>query len=491
VEAWSINRYVRPQLAGDVFILARDASLEITRNGHRRVIEVDDAEAAREIHNVLDGLRDPNSQEWLNIRAEVSSEPWQALVRHLDEWSLIEDAASIHATAAAASAEESRERCTSELLMNVESRVPADARSELSNEAARWLSLLTEDPSGALAWNDPGFYRSVGLIALGRLRKSNPPAFLAAVNALATLAGEGEDATHQLSGDACVTFYSVSAMRQHLSAIADLLVNSLNTNTARLCRPASARPLPLSGTAFQNDVEQALRTHAVQVGKSRFVDSLAGISSAQAPLAIGCHVEEFHVTRRFVEMITPLMHLDLSGPMRALVYRYFAEEVGHERFERDTCLACGVDETSLEASAPLPLHVAFVDVFTQLAVMDPVAFFAAVPITEGMLGENSPVNVRLDQLMPEDAVARRVYRRHEQLNIDLNHASIARLALQLVPAVSPQQQQRALNALALVFELNFRAWEALTDFYGDQLELRLPLPFDRDLPRNQDPMRLQ
>ena len=221
-----------------------------------------------------------------------------------------------------------------------------------------------------------------------------------------------------------------------------------------------------------------MRGHSAELGRGGFEVAWSALEAAGQPLAIGCHVEEYHVTRRFVEMITPLMASDLEPRLRELVYRYFSEEVGHESFERATCAAFGIDASSLDAACPLPLHVAFVDVFTMLARRGPVDFLSAVAITEGMLGEKSPLNDRIDELMPEDADAKSVYHKHEELNVGLNHASIPRLALSLVPVVDVAEQRRALQSLALVFELNFRAWERLLEFYGDQAELRLPRAFD-------------
>jgi hypothetical protein len=259
--------------------------------------------------------------------------------------------------------------------------------------------------------------------------------------------------------------YSAHELRVRLTALADLLVRSVSADAQRLCVPAQPREGPVNGLEFVRDAEQALRGVSERLGQGRFIEAL-GRAAPDAPLIAGCYVEEYHVTRRFVEMITPLMSKDLGPRLRKLAYRYFAEEVGHEAFEQETCASLGVSADTLDAAIPLPLHVAFVDVFTHLAETDPAGFFAAVSITEGMLGEPSPVSDILHEAGSHKPRFRHVFRRHDDLNRTLHHAAIARLALQEIAALTPLAQRHALDSLAFLQVLNFRAWEALEAFYG-------------------------
>src|SRR5262249_14368619 len=146
-------------------------------------------------------------------------------------------------------------------------------------------------------------------------------------------------------------------------------------------------------------------------------------------------------------------------------FRYYDEEVGHERFERDTCLSLGVQQSELDETLPLPLHTAFVDTFTLCAMQEPVAYLLSIFVTEGLFGAPSDVNVRLADLV--DSVRfREVSRRHEHLNDELNHPSLTRLALNDIHSVDSSLMRRAIQFLRYFVELNWRAWDDLFAYYS-------------------------
>lgn len=481
MEPWNTSGYRRPRLAPDVEVRTDGALIMLMRDGERRSIRIEAVEDAEAIALDLEALRDPASEPWARHGAGEDDGSWRTLIGHLDAWGFIDDADDDPISILAAHRADADE-CGAAAVAHVRGLTDeVITRDSVAGVAREWLSLISHDGHQAVeAWHDANFYRAVARLSLARLRTGHPVAFEVALEVLNELAGAPHVAPSRSARAAAG--YSLAEMRAHLSAIADLLVRSLGADAKRRCLPAGAHGV-LSGTAFARLTERSMRRHAAELGTGAFERAWSGLAAADDPLVIGCHVEEYHVTRRFVEMITPLMAADLDAPLRALIYRYFAEEVGHESFERATCAAFGVEARSLDASCPLPLHLSFVDVFTMLSRRGAVDFLACVSITEGMLGETSPLNERVDALMPDDAEARSIYHRHEELNLGFNHASIPRLALALVPVVDVAEQQRALDSLALVFELNFRAWEALLDFYGGQTKLRLPQAFDPALGR--------
>jgi hypothetical protein len=477
MDAWTLDRYRRPQLAHDVSVNVTEDVIELVRGDDRRTIRFDTGSMAGDLASGLEALRDPRHANWELIVGGSPEPSWRSLATHLDEWSFLEEAEAENPSDVLAGLAVDVAKCVSAAVAHTHTRMPADNRFNAPEEARRWLALLKEDGREAGgAWNDDNFFRAIGRLSIARLRQAHLIAFMAVERFLEVVgqrASIGDDWKESLGAG-----LSLSEMRSHVSAVADFFIRSLSEEANRRCLPASASAKPMSGAGFVLLSERAMRSHARDLGEGKFQRAWAAMLAANDPLVVGCHVEEYHVTRRFVEMITPLMAVDLDSPLRSLIYRYFAEEVGHESFEAATCAAFGVDAHSLDEACPLPLHVAFVDVFTMLAKRGVVDFLAAVSITEGMLGESSPINARVDSLLPTSSDARDVYHRHEELNLELNHASIPRLALELVPTIGVIEQQRALDALSLIFELNFRAWEALLDFYGAQSSLQLPRPFD-------------
>lgn len=473
MEAWTLDRYSRPRLAQDTDIRVRGCTIELVRGGYQRAITVDAADAVDEMVSGIEGLRDPAHGLWSDIAASGPKDAWRHLAQKLDEWSFVEDADDNGAVSASNDALGAIAAIVDEAALHVCERTPRHLRPGLAAQAAQWLRLVETDSLDARGgWTDPNLYRAIGRLSIARLRRSHPAAFEAATGMLSVLAGLPDP-----TPPSPATCFADDQLRAHMNALADFFCRSFGPMAGRRCTAQRASKRPISGTAFARMAEHAMRAHAQSLGRGRFAEALEDLPSAHHPLAIGCHVEEYHVTRRFVEMITPLMHCDLNAPLRALVFRYFAEEVGHESFERATCASLGIGADQLDCACPLPLHLAFVDVFAMLAALHPVAFLAAVPITEGLLGEASPINARLDEFVPVGAAEREVFHRHEKLNLELNHASIARLALDMVTAIPPDIQQQALDGLALAFELNFRAWEGLVEFYGSQHELRLPKAF--------------
>ncbi|UJB30663.1 hypothetical protein [Chromobacterium sp. Beijing] len=185
----------------------------------------------------------------------------------------------------------------------------------------------------------------------------------------------------------------------------------------------------------------------------------------------GLFIEQYHVTQRFVEIIAPLMTKRLRSPLKQRVYRYFQEELGHEVYERATCEALGVPPAWLDQALPLPLFQAYVDAFTVLGRYDPIGYLSSIMVTEGMLGVDNPVHERLESLVEFRADYQRVAKRHDDLNLELNHAALSRLFFREISALSPRTQQRAEANLAYLLELNLRAMDQVADFYGPQAQL--------------------
>jgi hypothetical protein len=124
-----------------------------------------------------------------------------------------------------------------------------------------------------------------------------------------------------------------------------------------------------------------------------------------------------------------------------------------------------VKPSELDETLPLPLHTAFVDIFTLCALQEPVAYLLSIFVTEGVFGAPSDVNERLADLVGSLRF-REVSRRHERLNDELNHPSLTRLALNEIDIVDFSSIRRAIQFLRYFVELNWRAWDDLFAYYS-------------------------
>ena len=208
-----------------------------------------------------------------------------------------------------------------------------------------------------------------------------------------------------------------------------------------------------------------------QLGASQYAQALLSDSTEISPLVQGLYVEQYHVTDRFVEIVAPLMTKRFPRAVRSRLFQYFQEEYGHEAYELATCVALGLDEGDVRRSVPLPLTTLYVDAYTVIARQRPVALFAALMVTEGLLGQQSPVHTRLAELVENTARAGSTASRHTDLNDELNHASLSRLFLADVPSVSPADQRYSLEAALFILEANFRQLESVAIYYGGQQQL--------------------
>jgi hypothetical protein len=504
MDAWSIHRLVRPFLAVDGLTVDGEESTVVLRTRDEELrIACESPALAIDVARGLDRLRNPEDALWSEVMADTGHADWLELLDRLDERSFIDDACGL---AAGPALEQRVQRFFADIGGTVESvlaRLPEATRQQAREIVERLLEEVEcllggsggsaasqpDRPRGSsppidvlsesnfylacLAWQAryvrqslPSALLAMDLVLTRVLQSLRPPNCEPACTPLQEAAPL--DPSPWLGG-----LYSERDVRAQLTALAELLIRSVGPDAARLCSPRTTPVAAGSGLAFILEAERATRAALKDLGDGRYVRAIRAQPRGGSPLMVGCYVEEYHVTYRFVEILTPLLRKRLALGMRQLMFQYFAEEVGHEAFERATCISLGVEETQLVASLPLPLHLAFVDVLTQLAETDPIGFMASIMVTEGMLGEPAVVNDLLASAGGEIEGFREVSRRHERLNTKLNHSSIARLLLSQVPAIAPADQWRAIASLLFVLELNHRAWDALCDFYGAGPELSL------------------
>ncbi|AUH50254.1 hypothetical protein CXB49_05175 [Chromobacterium sp. ATCC 53434] len=487
MEAWGISHYRSPHLVPFHAHLAQDGqTVVLAADDNEYEINFSGVDGGHVLDSVL-AMANPGAEIWFDIH-EGSAQPWQlSLARQLDELSLIRDAP------ADGSALELRRleleslvrRCVDTLLAATaddrERHAPIVlAMQRLLDEPAPQADAFTVDDVAAPEWAG-NFALQTFYLQKIYLADNLPQLPLLWRRVLqdfadeAGYAGLGRRAAEspRLARSDSLGFYCPAQVEAYLLCLVDLLLQASRPEARRRLQSPTLAVEADSGVNFMRRAEQFALAGLAELGESRYVGSVNAAGAGFGPLVQGLFIEQYHVTQRFVEIIAPLMTKRLRTPLKQRVYRYFQEELGHEAFERATCEALGVQAAWLDQALPLPLFQAYVDAFTVLGRYDPIGYLGSIMVTEGMLGMDNPVHERLESLAGDSAEYRRVAKRHDDLNVELNHAALSRLFFREISVLTPHAQQRALANLSYLLELNVRAMDQVADFYGAQAELRI------------------
>jgi hypothetical protein len=489
VDLWTIDRYRRPYLCVDhVEIDASGPAIALRQGDHAYWLAIDSAPAATQVAADLWTLRDPDARLWRELRAAEADDPWRHVLSFLDSRALIAEG---HDEAASTIGRRRAEveRCIAATAAAVLDRAPPDQRGRLAELARRLRGLaehrLVGQPPPFDAFDgriEPNFYAALVVLELDYFALSAPLTLRASAALLGRLAGApvgslpDDDATNEQ-----LALYDLKDLESHLWLIGSAVGAAVGDAARRLpTPPIPQRPLSC-GLEFMRQMELLTRCALRGWSDNDYVVALDGLGDADAPLIAGPFIEQYHVTRRFVEIIAPLLKKRLSQPLRQMMFQYFGEEVGHEALESTTCEALGVSQRALDRAVPLPLHFAFVDVLTLLAELDPFASFCSIMAIEGVFGEPPRMSLRLAAVARTNPAFQQVAGDHDELNGDLNHNSIARDAFEHIVAAPPETQRRVMGRILFLLELNHRAWNDIAAFYGVQETLRLPGPLGASL----------
>jgi hypothetical protein len=492
MERWTLNRYEQPYLAVSAVRVEPDTrELVLVAGQNEYALEQEGGDPA-EIADRLRALRSPSAPLWRQLRTEPDTPAWTSLLDQMDVLGLLRDAAADRreqesrdlreleeavraAVAAALAAASPADReglrdglarvlaCVEPLLRQVGAEVVPGAPG---TEAAAYVSPLD-------AFKPGNFYLRTLLAQAHYLRRSAPLSLTCNVLAMHGIARELGMAVSEadaalaraLLGELAAGVYSLRDVRNHLGCVDYFLVRSARAEAALRARsgwqPMGRKP----GLTFMLEMEQAALELAAQMGTPRF---LKAVRAPDAPLSLaqGCYLEEYHVTCRFVEILTPMLGKRLREPLRRRMFRYYAEEVGHEAFEMASCRSLGIPDEYILNSRPLPLHVAYVDIFTHLAEVSPVGYFVSLFITEGFLGTASPLEEPMKRLTQQEGTFAEGAGKHAALNEEYNHTSLSRLFMAEVPSVGEQTQALAFSYMHLLLELNHRAWDGVLEAYA-------------------------
>lgn len=479
MDLWTFHRYQEPRLCVDAIDLDAHGRVALVQGGRTYWLAFDDAEAAAGIAQDLASLRDSGSPVWKELRDAPRDAGWGVIGAFLDMHSLIGEGSDV-AAATVADRLDRVGNCIAATADAVLDGLPPGEQARIAANAVRLLAALDRngdlgtgaDPFDAAV--EPNFFLGLITAEFDYFGRFAPLTLMAARVLVARMAGDRsavlERAEPALEGAAICDLHDLES---HLWLVGRALVESAHDTAMRMpAAPIATFPVR-SGLEFMRQIEMATRETLRIWGENPYVTALDALNDRYSPLIAGPFIEQYHVTRRFVEIIAPLLSQRLAPPLRRMMFQYYSEEVGHEALESTTCEALGITQSALDQALPLPLHFAFVDMLTLVAEIDPVASFASIMVIEGVFGEPPRMSLRLAAVARTNPAFQAIGGDHDELNETLNHNSISRDAFEQIAALPQSTQARVMRRILFLLELNHRAWCGIADFYGRQHQLML------------------
>lgn len=499
MEKWTYKKYRNPYLdivsiqilENKIFIKSSVDNFDIEISNNKNKLS--------EIKSMLNNLRDPYHPSWKKVQ-EGENEIISNLLTIFDEQSLIINQDNVEETIKNQLKEIKYQiEETVELLAGKLSLSSISLNENLPiliNEGVRQLKLLLEEMSDDTFFrfssertkeNIDNFFISTILYQIKYLKRSHPLALLIWIVTLCQLS----KLTHanvcvEMADSICLQWknmalhwiggaFNIKEIAIYQACLVSHLIDSTTENAKSLFKINNLEELflePSSGINFMVKVERLMNAVLENRGESSLFKKISSDLDANSPLVRGVFIEQYHVNRRFVEIIAPLLNKRLTDPLRERMFKYYEEEHGHEEFELKTCRSLGISEIDLVNAYPLPLMQAYVDAFTIIADHDPVGFFSSAMITEGMIGKPSLLYDYLGRIMADNQDYQQVARAHDNLNVDLNHAYLSRLFMGDIEMITPVSQQRAMRHVLYLLELNHRSLEQMTVYYSSQEKLK-------------------
>lgn len=475
LERWSVYRYQLPQL--DIQSIRRlDDVLEVdSRRGVFRLTCDNAASFDREILPMLDALRDPRSKLWSAVRRrEAGTDDLRSMLRELDQLGLIRDCgpadvsrthAAIDHTVHAWSAELGRELAAGSAHAVVAVEQIAD---RLASPGVHRGAVLEEDNFFVLTMLLQARYLRVDVPAVlallvAGLRAAVRRARLGETSAWWSGIGEMPATADE---DWFCGLVGVRVVRRYLTCAGRLLRDAVVPEAARRVRSRRTPVEPLSGINFMLDLEGEMPRILAELGPCPIFAVVHAPALARR-VTRSAFLQEYLVTCRFAECVAPLLSRRFPEPLRDAVHRYFAEETGHEAFERDYCVRLGLTEGAIDAAEPLPLHLAFVDILIALASESPIALFCALMFTRGVICTRHMLASLVMRVMPDEELLVEAIGDHVSATEDTEHRSIGRDWMSNVPLVTARIQREVGDLIAYLAELNWRMWDQLVRSCGD------------------------
>jgi hypothetical protein len=488
MEKWQFSKYKRPCLCADAINIAEDSkTLLLTYKQLEYYIELDGGDLYM-VATKLRQLKNPSSPLWLELDAGADASAWYQLIEQMDYLGLIHDAYR-----------DSASGLTSQKYLAAAKEI-ADSLFQLfnpsnSNKLTEHLRLisgycdriineikceynLTAEANKTTrvfeAFDTNNFFLQTLMLQMAYQRRNAPLSLVCSKLTLDYLwmnLGSRIEIDFQLIDELAETVYDPVRVNLHLKCLKNFFLRSLESGSDCRCPTNWSPSERLSGINFTLVAENIARENIDLLGPVRILESL---SKEDVPLRLlqGCYLEQYHVTSRFVEILTPMMAKSLHKPLKQRMTQYYAEEVGHEVYELESCKSVGIQVEAAESTQPLPLHIAYVDIFTLLSEVEPVGFFISLFVTEGLLGIEPPLDAVLRKATGQGDQYDDISGRHGALNESYHHTSLSRLFMADVSSIGLNTQARAISFMLFLIDLNARSWDDLL-FHYEKAEDRI------------------
>jgi hypothetical protein len=470
LERWSVQRYRLPRL--DVrAIRMLDDGLEL--DSPRGVFTLscgDEPDAKRALLPMLDALRDPRSELWSAIRGQAQgTSELMAMLRELDHCGLILDGSPADAGGLHSATESVVREWIRRVGDDLASRGPTaisvveQLSEQLSADANNDLSAILQESS---------FPILTLRLQAQHLRDSAPAVLEILIEALCSAlrrarGGHAIDwwtgirmTTRRAAEDWACGLVNPRCVELYLIAVDRMVGDVLGPGAPRRARCRTMPGEPISGINFLVALEAEVSRWFGELGTSPLVTALQDAPLARRVVR-AAFLQEYLVTCRFVDCIAPLLSRRFDEPLRDAIHRYFGEEMGHEKLEREHCMQLGFTEHQIDEAIAPPLHLAFVDILTCIARESPIGFFCASVFTEGMFGTNHSLVSLAQQVMSDEPALVHALSNHVAINDESDHRGIGRDWMSRVPVVGLETQATVSELMAYMTELNWRMWDQL------------------------------
>ncbi len=179
-------------------------------------------------------------------------------------------------------------------------------------------------------------------------------------------------------------------------------------------------------------------------------------------IAQGIHLQQYHVSLKYVESLLPVLARNPAAPLRAVLWQYLREELGHEDYELAACMRLGLSEAHVRASVPLPAFSAFHRLMAHAAAAHPIAWVMALPLAEGLPNERKPLPELLARYGLQDASLSA----HVALDQAMDHGWMARRIAAGMGSVDAREWRHAATLVAAIWIATRLGWEQVVARFG-------------------------
>lgn len=174
-------------------------------------------------------------------------------------------------------------------------------------------------------------------------------------------------------------------------------------------------------------------------------------------IAQGIHLQQYHVSLMYAKSVLPMLARNPPPQLRALLWRYLQEELGHEDYELAACVRLGLREEQVKVSVPLPAFSSFYRLMAYAAAVSPVAWAMALPLAEGLPNERKPLPTVLARHGLDDPALAA----HVDLDEAMDHSWIARRFVDGLGRIDAQQWRHATALVGAIWCATRIGWEQL------------------------------